>query len=260
MAWFCAFHGAPFSRFVGQIISKLHPIVKNNYSISFVNLLYSTVDNSSGFWQLLSMANHNTDNISAPHLFGYARASTLDQNPQSQIDALLAAGVAIEDIYHEKASSGGKRRKLEAMLKDARKGDVIVVWKLDRLGRTVMQVFDTFATLADRGLAVRVLTQPDLDTSTPMGRIVITLLAAVAEMERDLIRERTQAGLEAARRQGRVGGSKPRVTDDQVRSASRRIAHGEGSKAVADSLGISRQALYKRMKDLREQDELGAEV
>lgn len=218
------------------------------------------IDNLHGFWQYFSMTKINTDNISGPHLFGYARVSRLDQSPQPQVDALLAAGVAIEDIFHEKASSGGKRPKFEAMLKDARKGDIVVVWKLDRLGRTAKQVFDTFATLADRGVAVRVLTQPDLDTSTPMGQTVVTLMAAVAEMERDLIRERTQAGLEAAQRQGRVGGSKPRVTDDQVRSASRRIAHGEGSKAVADSLGISRQALYKRMKDLRERDELGAEV
>lgn len=202
------------------------------------------------------MTKNSTENISKPHLIGYARVSTLDQNPQLQIDALLAAGVAKEDIYHEKASSSGKRRKFEVMLKDARKGDVIVVWKLDRLGRSVRQVLGTFSTLADRGVGVRVITQPGMDTSTAMGRLIITIMAAVAEMERDLIRERTRAGLEAARRQGRIGGSKPMVTEEQVRSAAKRIEHGEGGKAVATDLGISRQALYKRMKELREQDEL----
>jgi DNA invertase Pin-like site-specific DNA recombinase len=88
-----------------------------------------------------------------------------------------------------------------------------------------------------------------------MGRLIITVMAAVAEMERDLIRERTLAGLEAARRQGRVGGKKPMVTDDQVRSAAKRILRGEGGAAVAKDLGISRQALYKRMKELREREE-----
>ena len=193
-------------------------------------------------------------NIAEPHLLGYARVSTADQNPQLQIDALLAAGVAKEDIYHEKASTGSRRRQFDAMLQDAREGDVIVIWKLDRLGRTVRQVLDTFAKLAGRGVAVRVLTQPGMDTSTPMGRLIITTMAAVAEMERDLIRERTMAGLAAARRQGRGPGAKPRVTDEQVRSAALRISHGENGVAVAKEFGVTRQTIYKRMAQLRERD------
>jgi len=200
------------------------------------------------------MSANRNKKISEPHLLGYARISTLDQNPQMQIDALLAAGVAKEDIYHEKASSRTNRRQFEAMLEDAREGDIIVIWKLDRLGRTVRQVLETFVNLSERGVAVRVITQPGIDTTTAMGQLISTIMAAVADMERDFIRERIQAGLEAARRQGRVGGSKPQVTDAQVRSAALRIAHGENGVAVAKELGVTRQTIYKRMAQLRERN------
>lgn len=180
-----------------------------------------------------------------PHLIGYARVSMADQDPRMQIDALIRAGVDPKDIYHEKASTTVRRRQFEAMLKDARRGDIIVVWKLDRLGRTARQVLETFHSLAERGVAVRVITQPGMDTSTPMGRLIITIMAAVAEMERDLIRERTLAGLAAARERGRVGGATPKMTLDQLKAARKRIDQGEGGNEVAKAYGVSRAALYK---------------
>lgn len=152
-----------------------------------------------------------------PYLIGYARVSMADQNPQLQIDALKAAGVPEERIYFDrKSGSGVQREQFDLMLKDARAGDVIVIWKLDRLGRTVKQVLGTFEELANKGAGVRVITQPGMDTTTVMGRLIVTIMAAVAEMERDLIRERTIAGLRSARERGRMGGRKSDLTDEQV--------------------------------------------
>lgn len=180
-----------------------------------------------------------------PHLIGYARVSMADQDPRLQIDALLRAGVDERDIYVEKASSTAKRRQFEAALKDCREGDILVVWKLDRLGRTARQVLETFHDLTARGVAVRVLTQPGMDTSTSMGRLIITVMAAVAEMERDLIRERTMAGLAAARDRGIKGGARPKVPDDKIRTARIRIDKGADAKQIATELGMTRSGLYK---------------
>lgn len=142
-----------------------------------------------------------------PHLIGYARVSTRDQDPQMQIDALLKAGVDERDIFYETVSGAAKRRpQFDSMMKDAREDDVIVFWKLDRLGRSVRQVLDTIAKLDGKGARIKCLTQP-IDTTTPLGRLIIVILAAVAEMERELGLERTRAGLERARREGRRGGS-----------------------------------------------------
>lgn len=154
-----------------------------------------------------------------PKLFGYARVSTLDQNPQMQTDALVAAGVDPRDIYWEKASGANpKRHELSALLKDVREGDIVVVWKLDRLARTLKQIIDIIETLDARGVKIRSLTQP-VDTSTPWGRLIIHVLAAVAEVERELIRERTRAGLKSAKERGRVGGRKAQHTLEELEAA-----------------------------------------
>jgi len=152
----------------------------------------------------------------APHLIGYARVSTRDQDPQMQIDALLKAGVNPDDIFHEKASAASKRRpQFDAMMKDAREGDIIIFWKLDRLGRSVRQVLDTIAKLDAKGAKIKCLTQP-IDTTTPLGRLILVILAAVAEMERELGLERTRAGLKSARERGRVGGTVAKWSDEQI--------------------------------------------
>lgn len=180
-----------------------------------------------------------------PHLIGYARVSMADQDPQMQIDALVRAGVAPEDIYHEKVSGAAKRRRqFEAMLKDARGGDVIVIWKLDRLGRSTLQVLDTIKTLAERGVQVRCITQP-FDTTTAFGKAMLAIAAAFAELERDLIRERTLAGLAAARERGRIGGATPKLSTQQIRTARRQIDQGRSGNDVAAEHGVTRSALYK---------------
>lgn len=179
-----------------------------------------------------------------PYLIGYARVSMADQNPQLQIDALKAAGVPEERIYFDqKSGSGVHREKFELMMRDARKGDVIVIWKLDRLGRTVKQVLGTFEELDAKGAQVRVLTQPGMDTSTVMGRLIVTIMAAVAEMERDLTRERTRAGLAAARAQGRMGGRRRQYEDEHILA----VAHLGTSKAMART-GMTKTGWLKALR------------
>jgi DNA invertase Pin-like site-specific DNA recombinase len=130
------------------------------------------------------------------HLLGYARVSTTDQHPQLQVDALTAAGCY--QVFTETASSARTdRRVLEQLLDQLRPGDTLVVWKLDRLGRSLRHLVDTITSLADRGVGFRSL-QEAIDTSTPGGKLVFHVFAALAEFERDLIRERTSAGLAAA--------------------------------------------------------------
>ncbi len=185
------------------------------------------------------------------HMIGYARVSMADQNPRLQIDALIAAGVDERDIYTEQASgSGVKRPEFEAMLKDAREGDLVVIWKLDRLGRSVRQVLGTFDYLTRKGVGVRVITQPGMDTSTPMGRLIITVMAAVAELEKDLIRERTAAGLAAARAVGRIGGRQEKYTDAQIESVMH-LTH----TAAAKELGMSKTQYVRRVQRIQEKAE-----
>lgn len=164
-----------------------------------------------------------------PYLIGYARVSMNDQTPQLQIDALKAHGVPEDRIYFDqKSGSGVARPQFDLMMKDARAGDVIVVWKLDRLGRSTRQVLNTFFELDEKGAKVRVLTQPLLDTTTPMGQFFVAVMAAFAELEKDIIGERTRAGLVAAKARGRVGGRKSDHTDEEVLA----VAHLGTAKAV----------------------------
>jgi DNA invertase Pin-like site-specific DNA recombinase len=135
------------------------------------------------------------------HLLGYARVSTTDQHPQLQVDALTAAGCY--RVFTETASGArADRPALTQVLDQLRPGDTLVVWKLDRLGRSLRHLVDTITSLADRGIGFRSL-QEAIDTTTPGGKLVFHAFAALAEFERDLIRERTAAGLVAARARGR---------------------------------------------------------
>lgn len=182
-----------------------------------------------------------------PHKVGYARVSTIDQDPRLQIDALLAAGVDRRDIFEDTLSGVAARRPgFEAMLQDAGPGDIIYVWKLDRLGRSVRQVLDTFHDLSQRGIRIVVLTQPGMDTTTVMGRLIITIMAAVAEMERDLILERTKAGLAASRARGRIGGRRETATDAQI-EAVRHL----GAVAGAEAVGLGVKQFKRRLDRIR---------
>jgi DNA invertase Pin-like site-specific DNA recombinase len=164
------------------------------------------------------------DRLSYPEpdapMIGYARVSTLEQNPQLQIDALLRAGVHEPDIWVEHASGAAKKRPvLEAMLKDVRRGDVIVIWKMDRLGRRLAGLIDLIDGLNSRGVFLKVLDNTGLDTTTAAGRAVFQILGAVAELELNLTRERTKAGLQAARERGRFGGRRFEFSDEQILEA-----------------------------------------
>lgn len=174
---------------------------------------------------------------------GYARVSTQDQHLALQRDALTAAGC--ERIYEDVVSGSREQRPgLERALEMLRRGDTFVVWKLDRLGRSVKQLVDLVAGLEARGVQFRSLTD-GIDTGGPAGRFFFHVMASLAQMERELIVERTRAGLEAARRQGRRGGRKRKMTDSKLDAAARLLATGMPPRDVARDLGISVPTLYR---------------
>jgi len=184
-------------------------------------------------------------------LFGYMRVSKADgsQVLDLQADALLAAGVAERNLYSDTAS--GKRDDrlgLENCLKALRPGDTLVVWKLDRLGRNLRHLVNTVSELTERGIGLRVLTGQGaaIDTTTASGKLVFGIFASLAEFERELISERTRAGLAAARARGRKGGRKPKMTPAKVRLAA--AAMGKKGTIVGDlckELGITRATIYR---------------
>src|SRR5271169_6583204 len=177
-------------------------------------------------------------------LIGYARVSTLDQNLTLQRDALTAAGCT--KLFVEQMSGVVlERPMLRDALEFARAGDTIVVWKLDRLARSMKQLIETLETLRLRNIGFRSLTET-LDTTTPQGRLVFHMFGALAEFERSLIRERTQAGLAAARRLGRTGGRPPKLTDDDIEAAKAMLANPDiGVTQIAHRLGVSSATLYR---------------
>jgi DNA invertase Pin-like site-specific DNA recombinase len=179
-------------------------------------------------------------------IIGYARVSTLEQNLELQLDALSKAGC---DRTFEDHASGAKmaRPGLEEALSHLRKGDVLVIWKLDRLGRTIRGLIELIGELRDRGIGFKSLTE-GFDTSTPGGRLIFHIFAALAEMERDLIRERTQAGLAAARARGRNGGRKPKLSGKKLAHARELLANRDISVVeVAATLGVDRSTLYRAL-------------
>ncbi len=194
-------------------------------------------------------------------LIGYARVSRADgsQRLDLQRDALCAAGVGSEAIYEDRVS--GKRDDrpgLGACLKALRSGDTLVVWKLDRLGRDLAHLVALVSDLADREIGLRVLSGQGaaIDTGTASGRLVFGIFATLAEFERELIRERTRAGLAAARARGRKGGRKFALTKAQVRLAQAAMKSRDTSVTdLAAELGIKPVTLYRYVGpngDLRE--------
>lgn len=172
--------------------------------------------------------------------------STGDQDLGLQHDALGAAGCI--RIFSDTASGAlDDRPELATALDHLREGDTLVVWRLDRLGRSLRHLISTVTELADRGVGFRSL-QESLDTTTPGGRLVFHLFAALAEFERDLTRERTQAGLAAARARGRHGGRPSVMTGDRVATARTMYASGDYTvAAIASVLGVSRATVYRHL-------------
>lgn len=176
-------------------------------------------------------------------LIGYARVSTQDQNLELQREALSKIGC--RKVFEDKGSgSRAERPGLAAALEMLREGDTLVVWKLDRLGRSVKQLIDLIDVISKKGVQFKSLTD-SIDTGTPSGRFFFHVMASLAEMERELIVERTRAGLETARQLGRKGGRKPKMTVSKIESAKKLLASGVPPKDVAKNLGVSIPTLYR---------------
>ena len=177
---------------------------------------------------------------------GYARVSTLDQNPELQLAALREVGC--ERIFTETASGARQdRRRLRAAMRSIKPGDTLVVWKFDRLARSLRQLTDTLEVLDKRGAGFQSLTEV-IDTTTPGGRLIFHIMAALAEFERALIRERTLAGLATARAEGRVGGRPRKLSEDVLRQAREaRAADSASIPELAKALGVSTSTLYRRI-------------
>jgi DNA invertase Pin-like site-specific DNA recombinase len=178
-------------------------------------------------------------------LLGYARVSTEDQNLDMQRDALAKAGA--ERMFEDKASGARDDRPgLAEALSHARKGDCLAVWRLDRLGRNTRSLLDFIEELRARGVDFRSLTE-GIDTTTVVGRFVFTLTAALAQMERELISERTRAGLAAAKARGRKGGRTPSLNKAKIEHARTLLASGTTIKDIAETLGVNRATIYRSL-------------
>ena len=183
--------------------------------------------------------------IAVPNV-GYARVSTIDQDPTLQLDALAAAGCA--KVFEDRASGArADRAGLRSALEYVRDGDVLIVWKLDRLGRSLPHLIETVTSLATRGVGFRSITEA-IDTTTPGGRLVFHLFGALGEFERDLIQERTLAGLAAAVARGRKGGRKPVLTSEKLKLARTLIAKGLTVREAATRLRVGKTALYDALR------------
>lgn len=173
---------------------------------------------------------------------GYARVSTAEQDLALQLDALARAGCA--RVFEDTASGAtAERPGLTAALAFAREGDVLVAWKLDRLGRSMPHLIETVNALEARGVGFRSLTEA-IDTTTPGGRLIFHIFGALGQFERDLIRERTRAGLDAAAARGRRGGRRPVVTEEKLRRARTLMAQGLTVREVAARIKVGKTALY----------------
>ena len=174
---------------------------------------------------------------------GYARVSTLDQDLNLQYEALRQ--VQCDKIYEDKASGARTSREgLKLALDVLRENDTLIVWKLDRLGRSVRDLINIVSDLEQRGVHFKSLTD-QIDTSTTAGRFFFHVMASLAQMERDLTVERTRAGLEAARRLGRTGGRKRKMTDSKINAAKKLLQDGVPPRDVARNLGVSIPTLYR---------------
>ena len=188
-----------------------------------------------------------------PSSIGYARVSTDTQDLQLQLDALTEAGcgrIFKDTISSRKADRPGLAEAIDHL----RPGDTLHIWKLDRLGRSVKELLIIADDLHTRGVGLRILTGTMAGTYSPTGegKFFFTMMAAFAELERDIIHQRTLAGLEAARAQGRVGGRPRALTEDQVDIARARRARGQSPTEIAKALGCSRATVYRALEGVSE--------
>lgn len=179
---------------------------------------------------------------------GYARVSTVDQNPALQLDALRRAGC--ERVYTDEGISGATvlRPALQKTIARLKSGDVLVVWKLDRLGRSLSHLIALTSDLAQRGIGFESLSE-SIATTSAHGKLLLHLLGALAEFERALIAERTRAGIQAAKRRGVQLGRKRKLSANQVKLARRLLAAGDAPADVARNLNISKTTLYRALDE-----------
>ncbi|WOA51340.1 recombinase family protein [Dickeya solani] len=176
-------------------------------------------------------------------LIGYARVSTSDQNTELQKNALVGANCEL--IFEDQASGKNARRpRLKRALRKLKRGDTLIVWKLDRLGRSVRDLITMVSDLQAHGIHFRSLTDA-IDTTTPAGRFFFHVMSALAEMERELIVERTRAGLAAARAAGRIGGRRRIMTPEAVDQAKTLLNNGATRWQIANIIGVSEKTIYK---------------
>ena len=179
-------------------------------------------------------------------LLGYARISTQDQDASLQIQALEAAGCL--KVYIDNASgSTTKRPELDKLLEFAREDDVVCVWRLDRLGRSTQHLLRTIEELRERGVGFRSLTEA-IDTSTPSGQLLLTVMSAIAQFELSLVKERTVAGIAAARAKGVRVGRPPVMNLTKITAAREMNDAGMSTSEIAEALGVSRRSIYRALQ------------
>lgn len=188
-------------------------------------------------------------------LIGYARVSTRRQDADRQVEDLRAAGVRRDDLYVDHGVSGARasRPKFDKAVAAVQAGDTLVITTLDRLGRSTQNMLTFAEMLRDRGAGLRVLNLGggDVDTHTPVGSMVFTVMAALAQMELDIKRERITDSVAKRRAAGQdLGGRRPTFTDSQIRSAAHLVNSGQPAAQVARDMGMSRATLYRRIRDL----------
>jgi DNA invertase Pin-like site-specific DNA recombinase len=182
---------------------------------------------------------------------GYARVSTGEQTLDLQLDALTKAGCG--KVYTETASGAkADRPVLDEVLGYLRPGDTLVVWRLDRLGRSLKHLIEVVAALAERGIGFKSLTE-QIDTTTPGGKLIFHVFGAIAEFERSLIRERTKAGVAAAKARGRCGGRPARLEGERAQHAKMMLEAGTSVSAVARSMGVSRSTVLRATRLLEKE-------
>ncbi|ORI13651.1 hypothetical protein BJI47_23335 [Rhodococcus sp. 1168] len=181
-------------------------------------------------------------------MLGYCRVSTTDQSLNLQRDALTTAGCF--RIWEEVASGADKDRpQLQQLLDNLREGDVLAIWRLDRLGRNLGHLIDTVNLIETKGATLRSITE-GIDTSTIGGRLTYNIFGSLAAFERDLVKERTMAGLAAARARGRIGGQPPKIDAAKARQITRMLHDGTPKTEIASVLGIGRATLYRHLSTL----------
>jgi DNA invertase Pin-like site-specific DNA recombinase len=179
---------------------------------------------------------------------GYARVSTQDQSLDLQTDELKRAGC--QQIFQEKVSSAKERPQLTKMLEQLRKGDTVTVYKLDRLGRSLRELVNLIAQMQEMGIEF-VSLKDSIDTSTPQGRFFLNIFASLAEFERDIIRERTNAGLAAARARGRLGGRKKGLSKEAIKKAETAVIlykDNRTAEEIAGIIGVGRATVYRYLE------------